>query len=48
MNQKSADLEIIQKLLTSPDIEFVIQYWDRAKDEPSPFEFHIGGKKETP
>ncbi len=47
MSQKSTDLEIIQKLLTSPDIEFVIQYWDRAKNEPSPFEFHIGGKKET-
>jgi len=47
MHYKGTDLEIIQKLLTSPNIEFVIQYWDRAKDEPSPFEFHIGGKKET-
>lgn len=47
MHIKGAELEIIQKLLTSPDVEFVIQYWDRAKGEPSPFEFHIGGKKET-
>lgn len=47
MSQKSADLEIIKELLTSPDIEFVIEYWDRAKNELSPFVFHIGGKKET-
>jgi len=47
MNQKSADLAIIKGLLTSPHIEFVIEYWDRAKNELSPFVFHIGGKKET-
>lgn len=47
MSHKSTDLEIITRLLTSPDIEFRIQYWDRARNEPSPFEFHIGRKKET-
>ena len=47
MYHKTTTLETIEKLLASPDVEFVIQYWDRAKGEPSPFEFHIGGKKGT-
>ena len=47
MHHKSTTLEIIQKLLTSPDIEFVIEYWDRATNTLSPFVFPIGGKKEA-
>ena len=47
MAQKQGILETIEKLLTSPDIEFVIEYWNRAKNEPSAYKFQIGGKKEA-
>ena len=47
MYYKKTTLEKFEHLLASPDVEFVIEYWDRAKNELSPFVFHIGGKKET-
>ena len=39
MHNKGTDLEIIQKLLTSPDVEFVIEYWDRATTNFLPLNF---------
>ena len=44
MYHKKTTLETIEKLLASPDVEFVIEYWDRATKTLSPFKFHIGGK----
>jgi hypothetical protein len=47
MAHKQEILETIEKLLTSPDILFVIEYWNRAKNEPTTYRFQIGGKKEA-
>lgn len=43
MNRKNETLGKIEKLLKSPDIEFVIEYWDREKNEPTSYKFKIGG-----
>lgn len=47
MNHKNVILGTIEKLLSSSDIKFVIEYWYRIRNEPSPYRFQIGGKKEA-
>lgn len=47
MARKHESLEMIERLLSSPDIGFVIEYWDRAKNEPTTYRFQIGSAKKT-
>jgi hypothetical protein len=42
MTRKEEALGKIEKLLNSSDIEFVIEYWDRGKNEPTSYKFKIG------
>jgi hypothetical protein len=42
MTYKEETLGKIEKLLNSSDIEFVIEYWNREKNEPSSYTFEIG------
>ena len=43
MNIKVQELEKMEKLLKSSDVEFGIEYWDREKDELTSYAFRIGG-----
>ena len=45
MNYKSEILEVIEELLSSSDIKFVIEYWNRTKNELSTYRFQTGDKK---
>ena len=47
MARKQESLETIEELLTSPDIRFVIEYWNRAENEPTSYRFQVGGKEEA-
>lgn len=42
MTYKEEALGKIEKLLNSSDIEFVIEYWDREKNEATSYKFKIG------
>ncbi len=42
MTDKEEALGKIEKLLNSSYIEFVIEYWDREKNEPTSYKFKIG------